>query len=643
MSSRPDYADDSSPVSVWMARQTSRANTAAARWALVLAIGLGGCAASTARRSGPEPPPAPRLAAPEPGTEPVPITSPLWDTLGVHVRIEADPAQQQVFFDYAFESPASPLELQLPSRWAGQTALLQHVRDLRAVCVSDSVPIEMQPEGRVIVEHGGCQHLQVSYRVVVPRDTSELASRRLPQLGANTMLLHGPAVLALPMATVLTTQPPGIGVELIVPDDWQLATNWTPVDLDVPPPPARADAARRVWRYVAHDAGHLYDSVIVAGALRYQSVRLLDGRTLQAVFRGELPVTDDELVRVLERVLEAQRVFLPDDWQWPGGTERLTVTFLGVAGASVLEGGGRRGGFVVHAGRDSSEVELAELIAHEAFHVVNGHLLVHERAAEFETLWFKEGVTTYIAALTMVRAQLADDAWFRARMSELVEAYYGNPLSLTLPMCQVERRFWTDVQARRLPYDKGALLGLVLDATAPTLDGRTPVERWIASLLTDVAMRGRAYTNADLLAAVTPIAQGTLDAPLFFARYVEGVDGLPLVDGLARLDLDLLRGVRPAPYYGLRLGVDANGTFVVEVDPDGPAARAGLHRGDRLLGEPRLREVWLDAPVRLDVIRGRHRLPVSITPTRGQRERYEVSVRATEGRPAFFKLLGMEE
>ena len=566
------------------------------------------------------------------GGHPLHVNAGLWEVLASHVEIDVDPARRQVMFSYDFESPVEPLEVQMPTRWAGQSGLLGQIRDLEASCVGDALTIELQEDGRLLVPHGGCRSLNLSYRVVVS-DAGQpgAASRRMPRLSTSGMLLHGPTVIASPQSVGQ-----GIGVEIVVPRAWTMSTNWVPVVVD--DLERSKGKGRAVWRYVAHDVGHLLDSVIVGGALRHQSVALADGRTLHVALTGQLPLRDEELTRMLVRVLDAQRRFLPADWRWPAGTERLSVAFVGAGPTPVLEGGGRRGGFIAHLGTHTQPTEIAELIAHESFHVVNGHLLVHARDEEFATLWFKEGVTTYIAALTVVRAHLADTNWFRARLAELAGAYYGNPLSLTLPMSSVQRRFWTDVQARRLPYDKGALIGLLLDIKGQPTPEHTPIERWFVDLLQSVALEGRTYTNADLLTSMKRVLEADDTARLFFERYVSGVEALPLDRSLRRLDLHLSRAMAPAPYFGLQLGVDENGTFVIDVDPKGPAARAGIRRGDRLRGEPRLGQGAPGVALRVDVWKGRW-LPMSIQPTRGQRERYAVEVLMGTQTPRFVSLV----
>ncbi len=618
-----------------------------------LALGVAALACLlTACAAAPTPPgPAltPALTARNlPDAQPLRLDESVWSLLGTRLRLEADPVNQQLNVLLQVERPPAPLNVQLPLQWAGQTDLTRTFRDLRASCGDRSLPIELIDNGQLRIDHDACRVLQLRYHVLIDRGLSPAEQpglRRRSRLDALGMILHGPAAIALPWdasgSSPLGLGAGGVAVEIIAPTAWRVGATWRPVEVPgAPLPPAQAQADRAVWRFLAYDLGHLIDAVVVAGDLRHQRAELPDGRLLHLLTLGDLPLSDDALRQMLERVVAAQRRFLPPGWAWPAGTERLTVVALGSGDAPLLEGGGRRGGFIVEIGANAQPIEIAELLAHEAFHVVNGHLLVHQPQAEFDTLWFKEGITTWVAALTLVRAGFADPSWLLTRLGELAETYYGNPLALRLPMHRVGATFWTDVHARRLPYDKGALLGLLLDASLHPQSAPTALEAWFAWLLERVAQRGLAYDNATLQDGLAAIGGQPRDVAALFERFVYGMEALPLQDALARLDLRLARGMAPAPYYGFDLGYDARGAFIASLDPDGPAARLGLVLGDRLLGEPAVPLHRTHAAARLNLLRLGRVVPVTIHPERGLRERYTVTPLRAAADDPLLRLLG---
>ncbi|MBH24128.1 MAG: hypothetical protein CMH57_06690 [Myxococcales bacterium] len=573
------------------------------------------------------------------------MPSAAWDELQLRVRLEPDPVANQIRVEATFVEPPSPLRLLLPNRWSEHLKLKRSLRDMTAACASGA-PVEMRSDapGELALTHGGCGELTVSYRVVPPHGPARTshAARYEPRIDIQGLLLYGQVSLLLPSEA---RQFQRSGVEVVVSSDWAVATNWTPVRLEGSGVAALEPmATRTVWRFVADDMGHLFDSVVVAGPLRLYGRQLADGRFLQVACQGELPLADEEMMELATRLVRDQRRYLPRGWHWPAGTRRLSMIALGVNVDGRLEGGGRRGGFLVEVGRGAPTRELAELVAHEAFHVVNGHLLVHHPSAEYDTLWFKEGVTTYIAAQTVVRAGLADEGWFRARLAEAISAYYSNPASLKMPLAELPERFWSDTNARRLPYDKGALLGAMLDGALAAPGGgqvESGLERIFKSLLAEVAAKGQTYDNTTLQSVTRRLDDhGELAQETFWSRYVSGADALPLRSVLQQQGLHLMQGTVQVPWFGFQVGFDAAGAYVAGVDPRGPAARAGVHPGDRLLDERALRRARIGQPFRLQVTRGGSLIRATVTPEPGRRTDYRVNPLGLDGRrPRYLQLL----
>ncbi|MEL6177323.1 MAG: hypothetical protein AAFS10_00145 [Myxococcota bacterium] len=556
-----------------------------------------------------------------------------WDELATRIRIEPDPVAHQIHVTATFTQPLQPLRVLLPNRWSAHLNLKRSLRDMSARCVSTGAELRLQVDvpDELSVHHQGCMQVEVRYRVVPPRGPAGTghAVRYEPQIDPHGgLLLYGQVSLLLPRMDPRDAQ--RSGVEVVVASDWAVATNWTPVRLEGDGVAALEPmTTRTVWRFVADDLGHLFDSVVAAGPMRLYGRQLADGRFLQVACQGELPLDDTELMELTTRLVREQRRYLPPHWHWPAGTRRLSMIARGVQGSGRLEGGGRRGGFLVEVGRDAPARDLAELVAHEAFHVVNGHLLVHAPEAEYDTLWFKEGVTTYIAAQTVVRAGLAEESWFRARLAEVIGAYYSNPVAFRLSVDGLHERFWNNTDARRLPYDKGALLGLMLDgALLRPGSGRTQagLERMFQVLLMEVAARGQTYNNATLERTVRRLDdRGELVQRTFWSRYVSGVDALPLRDMLQRQGLHLMQGAVRVPWFGFQVGVDGVGAYIAAVDQRGPAARAGLQPGDRLVDEHAMQRARIGQPFRFRVERGGVPMQATVTPEPGRRTDYRVN------------------
>jgi predicted metalloprotease with PDZ domain len=540
--------------------------------------------------------------------------------------IRLDPLHNRAEVTAHLASPPSPLPLRLPTAWAGLDDLPLVISGLEARCQDQPLTLELGPQGQPQVLHERCLALTLRYHLktqLTPApDDEALRARFWPRLDGQGALLYGQAAIVLPGAVGAEPVP----VEVEAPARWEVAASWLPArragDAGAPPDRAR-------WSFLAQDAAHLRDAVLLAGRLRHHARPLQDGRLLRVITQGELPLPDEALLDAAARLTNAQRRFLPGAWRWPAGAAQLSVFALPRGPGAALEGTGRRGGVVLELGLDALASELYELLSHELFHVINGHLLLSDPDEQYAALWFKEGVTSYLGLVAALQAHLIDFDWFLERVGEWIGNYYGNPRALTLPAARLGERFWSDPHARRLPYDKGALLGLLLDEALWSEEG-PGLARLIRGLLQE-AQGGRC--PLELVHSVA-LAQARSPGPLegLWAEQVEGVSALPLSAALGRLGLSLERSQRAVPYYGFQVGVDAGGAFVSSVDPGGPASRAGLRRGERLRRRPRLPTAGAGGPVQLEVERSWGMQALVLSPESGRREAYRVQVSDPAGR-----------
>jgi predicted metalloprotease with PDZ domain len=94
--------------------------------------------------------------------------------------------------------------------------------------------------------------------------------------------------------------------------------------------------------------------------------------------------------------------------------------------------------------------------------------------------------------------------------------------------------------------------------------------------------QGRGFTDDDFWATASRHAGNTPFADVR-ARYVDGRDPLPWDRVLPLAGLRLTADTVSTPLLGIQQSVDSAGVQVMEVDPAGAAARAGVRAGDYLV------------------------------------------------------------
>jgi len=312
---------------------------------------------------------------------------------------------------------------------------------------------------------------------------------------------------------------------------------------------------------------------------------------------GDLPQQDPDWLGDVTRVAEACCRLM--GVSRPAADHYLFVLHLSEQGYGGLE---HDASTVLQFGRRSlrkpeGRRRLLQLVAHEYLHQWNVRRLRpaeltpidYSTAVVVPTLWFAEGVTSYVDQLLPHAAGCCD--------AEAVLSDLGNDLS-----CYrlARGRFVQSLQAsseeawvklyRPHPlaanqqvsyYLKGAVLALVLDLHLRRHGS------WLGAVLQQLwsshGRCGRGYQQADLLAAFAGHAPDLADLlPLWLSSTN---DDLPLDDLLADVGLRLQPQHAQLPDFGWQLGSPSPGCITISsTHRDGAAQRAGLLVGDELIG-----------------------------------------------------------
>ena len=495
-----------------------------------------------------------------------------------------------------------PLEVAFPSAWAGRDDFFLDIEGIRAHDL-DGAPLTMDVhvDGRVMVDHDGLDDLVVSYRVRPGHRLLTESSRFYALLSANRFYAPGHAVFAQPL-----NLSDGAFDEISVSfrddfEEWALGAT-----VDVHEGPLSME--------------QLVNCSLFAGA--YERVqREVDGHLVDLFAEPQLAVPRHGLTDRTLAVVRAQDHILGPDL----AARTVVVVLRREEDPHTLTGNGREGGFVLELGNRIDEVddELLELIAHENLHRLNGHSLTFSARDEFATLWFREGVTEYLAVRTLVAAGVVDEDRLFQHIASSITMYRGNPIAGHVAAPDLGEQFWSDRDYRRLPYDKGALLGMLVDLRLREAGIEGGLGDFLAFLREDPASRDLPLSNRALRDGLERFSGDPWQE--FFDDYVLGTTWLPVFETLNTAGLEVVERLEPAPYYGFRTNLTARGEwYVSEVAPGSPADQYGLMAGMVLTDEPVVPDSAHGGTASLSVSSAGGAIQVEVPSVTGQRRAYAI-------------------
>ncbi len=426
----------------------------------------------------------------------------------------------------------------LPGQWAGRSDYAQDISIQGAHGPDGPLAFTIsRSEGRIDVESSDEQWVQLDYAVELRRRKADL-ERFHPRYFDRVLFAYGPAFLILPSEQI-SSQVRDIPIEVRAPSSWHMLATWKQVQ-------ARASHAvegATVHGYLAATPGALRDAFIAAGPglhLEHPATGA-HASNLTVGFDPAVAVDRGRFSARIAQLLGAYR-------QRFGDVGPVSAYVRAISGGSQERRGvGRRGGFVVEIPADQPlDDQALLLLAHEAFHLWNGHFLTPQPAAERQTRWFKEGITHYMAIKTLASLGLFSRSDVLRELSRSASYYERNPAARGQRSTQTDRA--------RLPYDRGVLLGVGLDAMLLRgSQGRIGLQDWVARLLARRRRGGGLYDAADLRAALVEVS-GSPSSPAvkLWDTYVAGaktLDPSTIFDlaGLHWLDRGQQEGSRLLP------------------------------------------------------------------------------------------------
>lgn len=421
-------------------------------------------------------------------------------------------------------------------------------------------PVGAREDQRWRVANDAGEPYTLRWRVVCSKTSHEGADfeqgSHRPSLFADWAALFGHATFLIP---ALGSTPARTVLEIEVPDGWPLLTDFGP-------------------RFETDDASELHWILIAAGNWQ-RLTATIGGAEIHVALRPPHRFTIDHAFQWIRRIVEAQVALFGSH-----PVERFLVLILPSAP-------GHYGGSVYRntielqypADETLAEPSSVGLIAHEHFHLWNGHLIEPDGARpEGHFKWFSEGATVYYEKLTLFRAGLVDLDGLVASLDESLTTYWTSPARSRATRAAMEQGYWTEEGFEEFGYQGGAVRALVIDAR---LQGRTKGARDLDELMRRLAAIGPDGPGLDderLIRHLNALDGGPWES--FFRDHVEDVQPLPL-EALA--SVGLTAPLRPRVTF--ELGFTVDGDFrtrvpVTSVVPGNAAEAAGLRAGDLLAG-----------------------------------------------------------
>ncbi len=431
------------------------------------------------------------------------------------------------------------------------------------------------------VETNGAREWRVIYRVYANEltvRTSELNDRHAFWNNAS-LLMYPEGFLSAP-STLRITPPPG----------WEIATGLPAVN-----------NSPDIFRAENFDV--LYDSPVEVSAFRTIKFAV-SGIPHRIVIDGEGNYDAERLARDVAKIVETAAALMGElpyrDYTFilhlratgGGGLEHLNSTALMF----------RRFGFRPESGYQS----FLRLVAHEFFHLWNVKRIRPDALGPFDytqenytrLLWVAEGITSYYENILPRRAGLISDKETLREIANGIQSVQNTPGRLQMSAEESSFDAWikqyrpdeNSVNSQISYYDKGQLLGLLLDLQIRKLSGGThSLDDVMRYLYNEFYKKNRNYTPADFQRACELQAGRSLDD--FFRRYVRGREELDYNDALAAVGLQLITmsksgasaASREEAYLGANFSQDGERLLIKNVLSGTPAYDQGLNAGDQIV------------------------------------------------------------
>jgi predicted metalloprotease with PDZ domain len=454
--------------------------------------------------------------------------------------------------------PDGTTTLEVDAEWGGVRAGGEDIGDVTVTDASGNTLVATRPApNQIVVTHAPGATLSVTYSLAandhqVQMDPGE--SRR-PIVNAHLFRMVGHLGLLRP--AFIDDQTPctvHIGWDGFDAAGWRVVSSW---------------GAGTGERTVTTTLVDFEDALYLAGDIRLIT-RDVHGYPLTiTVAGGGWTFTPDAFADQCVRVVKTERAFFDDfanDFYWIslvptgpvdqkgrniGGTGLLNCFSLSVGPNTVL------------VPDDGSESIMIAVLAHEMFHEWNGHIIRREDPEEL-LYWFSEGFTDFYARRLRFRGGIIDARQYAASVTQTLERYATSPVR-DEPNQRILADFWNDRDVQKLPYYRGDIVAMMLDAAIRRASGGT---KSLDDVMRALVIRARAGAVVSMESLFATFSEYADSASLTTIRALVENGGLPALGNLfapclsiepaeaARYDVgfDLTQSMKDKKIVGLREG-----------------------------------------------------------------------------------------
>lgn len=491
-----------------------------------------------------------------------------------HFAIRLTEPQRQLVQVCLHHQPERPLlRLSLPQWTPGSYLIRNYVRRLEGLQLHQAgavVPLRRTGVAGWEADLPSLEPIELRYAVLAP----ELTVRT-----CHLTVDHGFLALAAVALAIEGERWSPHTLALELPDGWE---PFVPLPRDPAGP----------WR--ARDFDQLIDTPVEAGPHPSHDFAVAGVPHRWVEWGGDLPAEDPAWLADVERVClaccrlmgveqpaaEHYLFVLHRSDNGYGGLEHDLSTVLQFGRQALAKPDGRR--------------KLLQLVAHEYLHQWNVRRLrpaeltpyAYDQAVVVPTLWFAEGITSYLDQLLPHAAGITSEAEVLEDLGADLSRYLLSPGRRVQSLRSSSEEAWVKLyladahsaSSQISYYLKGAVLALVLDLHLRQHGSSVPAV--LQALWRSHGAAGMGYREADLIAAFSACDPALA---VLLPQWLQTTDDPPLQEALAWVGLQLSPDQAPVPWVGWQLEAQAGGLSVRRLDRDGPAQQAGLTVGDELL------------------------------------------------------------